>query len=97
MKMPLLPRGPPTRVQAMCGQRRSGSCRNDRASPMAWPMTCAASDLRPLPQQVVIDRGQLDHRRMVRVVARQLDDGGVEVEQKAALRVAAHHALNPEE
>jgi hypothetical protein len=34
---------------------------------------------------------------MLRVIARQLDDGGVEVEQQAALHVAAHHALNPEE
>src|ERR1700704_2995177 len=57
----------------------------------------ALSNLRPLPQQVVIHRGELDHRRMFRMVTRKLDDGGVEVEQEAALRVAAHHALDPEE
>jgi hypothetical protein len=43
-------------------------------------MACAASNVRPLPQQIVIERGQLDYRGMLRVIARKLDDGGVEVE-----------------
>ena len=58
------------------------------------------SNLRPLPEQIMIDAGEL-HRglgghRLIGEVAAQPLDAQIEIEEQRPLAVVPHHALNPE-
>src|SRR5690606_2451628 len=53
-------------------------------------------NVRPGPQQVVIDTGQIHQRTLVRRVRGDLLNGAVELEQEAPPAIRAHHALYPE-
>src|SRR5436190_21360190 len=55
------------------------------------------SDFRPAAQQVVVDAGELQHRRVLGLGWINPLDGSVEIEQQGALAVVSHHALDPEE
>src|SRR5690606_17944210 len=75
-----------------------------RSEGAGTPARCASADalfnalsFGPLPQQVVIDRRELDHRRMSRKLRAETLDRHVHLEKEPPLCVVADHALDPEE
>src|SRR5690606_7890656 len=56
-----------------------------------------ASNLSPLPQEIVIDARELHDGRMIGHLACEALNRDVHVEQQCATRVVADHALQPEE
>src|SRR6185437_15698883 len=84
-------------LRAADGRRWSRVC--PAPARTAWRLSPwkPVSSLRPLPQQVVIHAGELLDRIRVGATFRELADGGVELQQGAALRFVAHEALDPEE
>src|SRR5579859_6354244 len=68
------------------------TARRARSNGPAW-----RSQIRPFPQQIVIEAGEANDRSIVANLSRERLDRTVELKQHLALIAAAHHALHPEE
>jgi hypothetical protein len=87
-------------IESAVSTRLSGDRYGDRSPPYGVTsrgIRLQASRLRPLAQQVVMSAGRRHQRRLVGVVARELQDRHVEIEQKRAPGVVADQTLGPEE
>src|SRR5687767_5583089 len=57
----------------------------------------SGSNVRPSAEQIVINAGKLDDGRMLGRLRADALNRHVQIEEKRALPVVAHHALHPEE